>query len=179
MRRGVRGPAHIQNIPQMIISLMFTDSASKTNVRYAEGMMSWCDYGSEGRHAVDLPVPPSFSSCGASIIGQNGTCGSGAQVVANPAPEHAGYLTDVFMRRQEVLSQIASQHSRPSLSADEHDYLSRMSSTISTLNVESVASIDVLKLCIVCSRFYPRIDIRGELALLKSGIEAFLSVKAI
>jgi hypothetical protein len=123
---------------------------------------------------LDLSVSSRVSA--ASIIDLNGPCGSGAQ---HTAPGHGGYQTEVFMRRQELLSEIARQYSRPSLSADEQDFLSRMSSTISTLNLESIACIDVLKLCIVCSRFYPRIDIRGELALLKSGVEAFLRVKAI
>lgn len=131
----------------------------------------------ELRRDLDLPVSAGFSST--STADQNGTYGSGAQPVPHSAPGHGSYHTEVFMRRQELLSELANQYSRPSLSDDERDYLTRMSSTISTLNLESVASIDVLKLCIVCSRFYPRIDIRAELALLKSGVEAFLRAKAI
>jgi hypothetical protein len=155
-------------------------------VAYAEGIMFGYDYYSghcdermhdERRRELDLPVAARVSET--SITDQNGTFGSGAQSIAHTASGHGGYQTEVSMRRQELLSEIASQYSRPSLSADEQDYLSRMSSTISTLNLESIASIDVLKLCIVCSRFYPRIDIRGELARLKSGVEAFLRAKAI
>lgn len=131
----------------------------------------------ERRRELDLPISARVSA--ASITDQNGTCSSGAQPIAHTASGYGGYQTEVSMRRQELLSEIASQYSRPSLSADEQAYLSRMSSTISTLNLESIASIDVLKLCIVWSRFFPRIDIRGELARLKSGVEAFLRAKAI
>ena len=140
--------------------------------------MSSCDYDSELRHALDLPVPAAFSSGGSSITGQNGTPRGDARTAVNTAPGHGEYGSEVFMRRQELLSEIADQVSRPSLSADERDYLSRLSSTISTLNIQSVSSIDVLKLCIVCARFFPGIDIREELALLKSEIEAFLMVKS-
>jgi hypothetical protein len=131
----------------------------------------------EQRRELDLPVSARVSET--SITDQSGTFGSAAQPIAHTISGYGGYQTEVSVLRQKLLSEIASQYSRPSLSADEQDYLSRMSSTISTLNLESIASIDVLKLCIVCSRFYPRIDIRGELARLKSGVEAFLSAKAI
>ena len=140
--------------------------------------MSSCDCDSELRHALDLVLSAAFSSGGASIPGQNGTPRGDARTVVNTAPGHGEYGSEVSMRRRELLSEIADQVSRPSLSTDERDYLSRLSSTISTLNIESVSSIDVLKLCIVCARFFPGIDIREELARLKSEIEAFLMVKA-
>ena len=140
--------------------------------------MSSFDCDSELRYALDLPFSAAFSSGAASMPGRNRNPGGDARIVANTAPGQGEYGSEVLMRRQELLSEIADQVSRPSLSADERDYLSRLSSTISTLNIQSVSSIDVLKLCIVCARFFPGIDIRAELALLKSEIEAFLMVKA-
>lgn len=124
----------------------------------------------ERRRDLDLPVSTGFSST--DIADRKGTYDGGG--APRTAPGYASHQTELFMRRQELLTEIANQYDRPSLSADERDYLSRMSATISTLNLESIASIDVLKLCIVCSRFFPRIDIRAELALLKSGVEVFL-----
>lgn len=70
--------------------------------------------------------------------------------------------------------QIDRQCDRLLMSTEEKEYLAKISSTIATLNLESIASIDVLKLCIVCSRFYPRIEIGAELRLLKAEIEACL-----
>lgn len=139
--------------------------------------MSRCDYDAQTRYA--LPVPTPFSSDGAGTAGEDAPCGSGVRAVVDTAPGHGGHRNQVFLRRQDLLTEITAQRGGRSLSDDEQDYLSRMSSTISTMNVASVASIDVLKLCIVCSRFYPRIDLRRHLALLKSEIEASLRVEAI
>ena len=141
--------------------------------------MSRCDYDAETRYALDLPVPACFSSGNASTAAEDAPYSNGVRAIAKTAPGHGGYRDQVFLRRQDLLTEITAQRGDTFLSEDERHYLSRMSSTISTMNVASVASIDVLKLCIVCSRFYPRIDLRRHLALLKSEIEASLRVEAI
>ncbi len=141
--------------------------------------MSGCDYDAEPRYALDLPVPACFSSDGDGTAAEDAPYGSGVRAIVDTATAHGEYRDQVFLRRQELLREITAQRGGRSLSEDERDYLSRLSSTISTMNVASVASIDVLKLCIVCSRFYSRFDLRGHLSLLKSEIEASLSVKAI
>jgi hypothetical protein len=123
-----------------------------------------------------LGLPTSFFPDYASMTGQNGNHSSYGQAMTDAEPRD-GQRTEVVKRWQELLSKIAWQYSRPVMSADEQEYLDKLSSMVKTLNLESIASIDVLKLCIVCSRFYPCIDIHGDLDLLKSGIASFLGVK--
>lgn len=158
---------------------MFTQLASNQRTFIAETIMSGCDYDTELRDAFDLTVPACFPSDSASIAGEDAPRGSDARTIADAARGHGGYRDQVFLRQQKLLTEITAQRGSPSLSEDERDYLSRLSSMIATLNFTSVASIDVLKICIVCSRFYPRIDIHRHLAVLKSEIEASLGIKAI
>ena len=93
--------------------------------------MLGCNDDSELRHAPELPVLAPYSSGRASMASQ-AAAPRGARAIADTAPAWGDYRTEIVTRRQELLSEIAHQYSRSALSAEEQDYLSRMSSTISS-----------------------------------------------